>query len=85
MHTYTLLFQDAGTGRSIRAISFTAPSAHQAVLLLQHLPVRDRCELWTEGRYVCSLRLLGGRAGWCTVSLDEPPAEVVQIESKVAE
>jgi hypothetical protein len=85
MHTYTLLFQDHGAGGSIRAISFTAPSAHQAVLLLQQLPIRDRCELWTEGRYVCSLSLLGGRTGWCTVSLDEPPAEVVQIEAQIAD
>jgi hypothetical protein len=85
MQTYTLLFRDPGNPRSIRALSLKAASAAQAIDFLRNLPLRDRCELWTEGRYVCSLRLLGGSGGWCTVSADAPTADVVQIESRAGE
>ena len=84
MQTYTLLFRDfRGT---VRALSYKAQTAARAVRLIRDLPIRDKCELWTDGQYVCSLSMLAARRGWCVVSAEglevdvEIPAEVMYRE-----
>jgi hypothetical protein len=82
MQTYTLLFRDGSPSRSVRAISIEAPSAGQALFTLRSMPIRDCCELWSEGRYICSLQVFGALGVWCTITAEPPAADVVQSDSQ---
>ena len=82
MQTYTLLYQDPAAHGAIRMVSFKAQTAHRAVRLLREFPLRDKCELWTEGGYVCTLRVLPGRKRWCVIS-SEALAVDIEVEAQV--
>ena len=81
MQPYTLLFRDAVRPQSVRALSIEAPSAGQALRTFRSMSIGDRCELWTEGRYICSLQVVGNAGVWCTITADAPIADIVQTDS----
>ena len=58
--TFTLLLSNPKT-KGARAVTFCAETADRAVELVRQLGLRDQCELWAEGSYVCSLKATRGR------------------------
>lgn len=69
--TFTLLLPDCRYSARIRAVSFSAETADHAVELVRQLGVPDKCELWAEGTYVCSLKATRGRnTQWFLLSAD---------------
>jgi hypothetical protein len=83
MQTYTLLFRHPDQTGPVQAVTFDAPSAQRAVQFVRGCAVPDRCELWTEGEFVCALRLVCRNGGRWIVASDEIAADVeVRIDSQ---
>lgn len=82
MQTYTMLYWRGGEGLGVQAVSFRAANAGQAVLLARQFAIEDRCELWTEGRFVCSLRMVLRRARqWMVASHEVATGVAIRLEA----
>ena len=68
MPSYTVLLEDPAQAGRVRCIEFSAPSARYAVEIARRLTLPERSELWTEGRFVCSLRSVRPERAWMLVS-----------------
>jgi len=68
MQTYTLLFDDPQRTHRVCAVTIRAESARQAVEVVRALAPPSRCELWSDGAFVCSLRTLAMRGRWMVAS-----------------
>ena len=75
MRKFTLFFLDLRLSPSLRAVTYDAESVARAIELVRLLKLGQRCDLWSEGSYICSLSSRPGRGGsWLVVSRDEEPA-----------
>jgi hypothetical protein len=69
--TFTLLLPESRNSKNVRAVTFTAETADNAVELIRQLGLPDTCELWADGIYVCSLKATRGRnTSWFLLSAE---------------
>jgi hypothetical protein len=81
MQTYILLLENPEQPGRIHAVEYAAPSAHHAVQVALGLQIPGRCELWTEGCFVCSLKALPGNRPWLVASNDVAVDIVIEAET----
>ena len=82
MQTYTILFRRSGDKLGVQAVSFRASNAERAVMLARQFAIEERCELWTDGQFVCSLRAVHRQGGHWMVASDEVTADIeIKVEA----
>ena len=69
----------------VRAVTFDAASTSRAIELVRVLAVADRCELWADGCYLCSLTTFAncGRK-WVVISLEQAAGGGVLVDPVAA-
>ena len=71
MKIFTLLLPDSRYANRVRALTFSAETATGAVEVVRQLDLPEKCELWAEGTYICSLKATRGRgAQWFLLSAE---------------
>ena len=71
VRTFTLFFLDPKRSPMLRAVTYDAETVERAIELVRVLDVREPCQLWVEGCYICSLKTPSANSRkWLVVSRD---------------